>query len=142
MASRAAKGILSGIKVLDMTQVIAGPASSHLLAEMGAEVIKIELAPTGDRYRFFIQMKNRGTAFVRLNRGKKSLCMNLRTAQARAFKRLNPRIVMCSISGYGQDGPWAQLPGNDTCSQAMAELFSSPATPTGHRCTAGSTWPT
>src|SRR5215471_6655122 len=82
MASRA-KGILSGIKVLDITQVIAGPSATHLLAEMGAEVIKIELGPTGDRYRFFIQAKDRGTAFVRLNRGKKSLCMNFRKPEAR-----------------------------------------------------------
>ncbi len=153
MASRAAKGILSGIKVLDMTQVIAGPAASHLLAEMGAEVIKIELAPTGDRYRFFIQMKNRGTAFVRLNRGKKSLCMNLRTPEARrilremlpkfdilienfapgvmarmgldyeSVRKINPRIIMCSISAFGQTGPLASQPGFDYLGAAYAGVL-------------------
>jgi len=153
MASRAAKGILSGIKVLDMTQVIAGPAASHLLAEMGAEVIKIELGPTGDRYRFFIQMKNRGTAFVRLNRGKKSLCMNLRTPEAReivremlpkfdvlienfapgvmarmgldydSVKKINPRIIMCSISAFGQTGPLSSQPGFDYLGAAYAGVL-------------------
>jgi CoA:oxalate CoA-transferase len=152
MASRA-KGILNGIKVLDMTQVIAGPAASHLLAEMGAEVIKIELGPTGDRYRFFIQMKNRGTAFVRLNRGKKSLCMNLRTAEAReiiremlpkfdvlienfapgvmarmgldyeSVKKINPRIIMCSISAFGQTGPLSSQPGFDYLGAAYAGVL-------------------
>jgi crotonobetainyl-CoA:carnitine CoA-transferase CaiB-like acyl-CoA transferase len=112
---------------------------------MGADVIKIELGPTGDRFRFFIQVKNRGTAFVRLNRGKKSLCMNFRTSEARAIvrellpkfdvlvenfapgvmarmgldyesvSRINPRIIMCSISAFGQTGPLAdnraRLPG-------------------------------
>ena len=87
MASRASKGILSGIKVLDMTQVIAGPSATSLLAEMGADVTKIELGPTGDRFRFYIQAKNRGTAFVRLNRGKKSICMNFRTPEARQIVR-------------------------------------------------------
>jgi crotonobetainyl-CoA:carnitine CoA-transferase CaiB-like acyl-CoA transferase len=153
MASRAAKGILSGIKVLDITQVIAGPSATHLLVEMGAEVIKIELGPTGDRYRFFIQAKNRGTAFVRLNRGKKSLCMNLRTPQARAIiremlprfdvlvenfapgvmarmgldyesvKKINPRIIMCSISAFGQTGPLSNQPGFDYLGAAYAGVL-------------------
>src|SRR5208283_1411840 len=152
MASRV-KGILSGIKVLDMTQVIAGPAASHLLAEMGAEVIKIELGPTGDRYRFFIQAKNRGTAFVRLNRGKKSLCMNLRTPEARqilremlpkfdvlienfapgvmarmgldyeSVRKINPRIIMCSISAFGQTGPLSSQPGFDYLGAAYAGVL-------------------
>jgi CoA:oxalate CoA-transferase len=153
MAAGASRGILGGIKVLDMTQVIAGPSATHLLAEMGAEVIKIELGPTGDRYRFFIQAKNRGTAFVRLNRGKKSLCMNFRTAQARQIVRemlpkfdvlvenfapgvmarmgldyesvrtINPRIIMCSISAFGQTGPLANQPGFDYLGASYAGVM-------------------
>jgi crotonobetainyl-CoA:carnitine CoA-transferase CaiB-like acyl-CoA transferase len=153
MAVRASNGILSGIKVLDMTQVIAGPSATHLLAEMGAEVIKIELGPTGDRYRFFIQAKNRGTAFVRLNRGKKSLCMNFRSAEARqivremlpkfdvlvenfapgvmarmgldyeSVRKINPRIIMCSISAFGQTGPLASQPGFDYLGAAYAGVL-------------------
>ena len=153
MAARASKGILNGIKVLDMTQVIAGPSAPSLLAEMGAEVIKIELGPTGDRFRFFIQVKNRGTAFVRLNRGKKSLCMNFRTTEARAIvrellpkfdvlvenfapgvmarmgldyesvSRINPRIIMCSISAFGQTGPLADHPGFDYLGAAYAGVL-------------------
>jgi CoA:oxalate CoA-transferase len=153
MASRASKGILSGIKVLDMTQVIAGPSATHLLAEMGAEVVKIELGPTGDRYRFFIQAKNRGTAFVRLNRGKKSLCMNFRKSEARqvvrellpkfdvlvenfapgvmarmgldyeSVRKINPRIIMCSISAFGQTGPLSNQPGYDFLGAAYAGVL-------------------
>jgi len=153
MAARASNGILSGIKVLDMTQVIAGPSATHLLAEMGAEVIKIELGPTGDRYRFFIQAKNRGTAFVRLNRGKKSLCMNFRSAEARqivremlpkfdvlvenfapgvmarmgldyeSVRQLNPRIIMCSISAFGQTGPLSSQPGFDFLGASYAGVM-------------------
>jgi CoA:oxalate CoA-transferase len=153
MAAGASKGIMSGIKVLDMTQVIAGPSATGLLAEMGAEVVKIELGPTGDRFRFFIQVKNRGTAFVRLNRGKKSLCMNFRKPEARQIVRemlpkfdvlvenfapgvmarmgldyesvraINPRIIMCSISAFGQTGPLSSEPGFDYLGAAYAGVL-------------------
>ncbi len=153
MAARARNGILGGIKVLDITQVIAGPAVTHLLAEMGAEVVKIELGPTGDRYRFFIQAKNRGTAFVRLNRGKKSLCMNFRNPEARqivremlpkfdvlvenfapgvmarmgldyeSVRKINPRIIMCSISAFGQTGPLSSQPGFDFLGASYAGVM-------------------
>jgi len=161
MAVRAGNGIMKGIKILDMTQVIAGPSATHLLAEMGAEVIKIELGPTGDRYRFFIQVNNRGTAFVRLNRGKKSLCMNFRTAEAKrivremlpkfdvlvenfapgvmarmgldyeSVRKINPRIIMCSISAFGQTGPLASQPGFDYLGAAYAGIVSMGGEPEG-----------
>ncbi len=151
--AHASNAIMSGIKVLDMTQVIAGPSATSLLAEMGAEVVKIELGPTGDRYRFFIQAKNRGTAFVRLNRGKKSLCMNFRNPQARqivremlpkfdvlvenfapgvmarmgldyeSVRKLNPRIIMCSISAFGQTGPLSNQPGYDFLGASYAGVM-------------------
>src|SRR5579875_4210955 len=153
MAAGAANGILAGIKVLDMTQVIAGPSATSLLAEMGAEVIKVELGPTGDRYRFFIQARNRGTAFVRLNRGKKSLCMNFRHPEAarivremlpkfdvlvenfapgvmarmgldyESVRQINPRIIMCSISAFGQSGPLSNQPGYDYLGAAYAGVL-------------------
>ncbi len=153
MAPRASKGILNGIKVLDMTQVIAGPSATSLLAEMGADVTKIELGPTGDRFRFYIQAKNRGTAFVRLNRGKKSICMNFRTPEARqivrellpkfdvlvenfapgvmvrmgldyeSVRKINPRIIMCSISAFGQNGPLSSQPGFDYLGAAYAGVL-------------------
>lgn len=153
MAPRASKGILNGIKVLDMTQVIAGPSATSLLAEMGADVTKIELGPTGDRFRFYIQAKNRGTAFVRLNRGKKSICMNFRTPEARqivrellpkfdvlvenfapgvmvrmgldyeSVRKINPRIIMCSISAFGQTGPLSSQPGFDYLGAAYAGVL-------------------
>jgi CoA:oxalate CoA-transferase len=153
MAAGVSNGILGGIKVLDMTQVIAGPSATSLLAEMGAEVVKIELGPTGDRYRFFIQAKNRGTAFVRLNRGKKSLCMNFRSPEARrivrellpkfdvlvenfapgvmarmgldyeSVRKINPRIIMCSISAFGQTGPLSNQPGYDYLGAAYAGVL-------------------
>jgi CoA:oxalate CoA-transferase len=153
MADRVSKGVMNGVKVLDMTQVIAGPSVTSLLAEMGAEVIKIELGPTGDRYRFFIQAKNRGTAFVRLNRGKKSLCMNFRNSEARqivremlpkfdvlvenfapgvmarmgldyeSVRKINPRIIMCSISAFGQTGPLSNQPGFDYLGASYAGVM-------------------
>jgi CoA:oxalate CoA-transferase len=153
MAAGASNGILSGVKVLDLTQVIAGPSATSLLAEMGAEVVKIELGPTGDRYRFFIQAKNRGTAFVRLNRGKKSLCMNFRSPEAKrivremlpkfdvlvenfapgvmarmgldyeSVRQINPRIIMCSISAFGQTGPLSNQPGFDYLGASYAGVM-------------------
>jgi CoA:oxalate CoA-transferase len=153
MSARPSSGILSGIKVLDMTQVIAGPSATTLMAEMGAEVIKIEMGPTGDRFRFYIQVKNRGTAFVRLNRGKKSLCMNFRSPEATQIVRellpkfdvlvqnfapgvmermglgyesvhaINPRLIMCSISAFGLAGPLSSHPGYDYLGAAYAGVL-------------------
>ena len=137
--------ILDGYKVLDLTQFVAGPTVTRLLAEMGAEVIKVELAPGGDPMRTMYVFKDgRSSLFVQHNRGKQSLCLDGKSAAGRAIltdlaravdvvvenftpgaiarlglgydtvSRINPRIIMCSISGFGQSGLLADKPGFDT----------------------------
>src|SRR5579885_2924954 len=80
--------VLDGFRVLDITQFIAGPTATRLLAQMGAEVIKLELAPTGDRARLLPLLKDgRSSHFVHHNRGKKSLCLDLNQPQALELTR-------------------------------------------------------
>ena len=94
MAANKPKHILDGIKVLDITNVIAGPSVGNLLVELGADVIKVEMSPTGDRARFIDAIKpGRGTTFVKNNRGKKSLLLDLKQPAAQAIvKDLIPQI--------------------------------------------------
>ena len=85
MASGGASGsgMLSGLKVLDFTQYLAGPTVTRLMAEMGAEIIKVEQAPMGDPARLLPVVKNgRSAYFVQQNRGKKSLCLDFAKPQA------------------------------------------------------------
>ncbi|MFQ5577454.1 MAG: CaiB/BaiF CoA transferase family protein, partial [Anaerolineae bacterium] len=138
------------IRVLDLTHMLAGPYGSQLLVDMGAEVIKIE-ALTGDPMRamgpYFV--KDESAYFLSANRGKKSICLNLKSEQGKnvfldllavsdvvfenfrpgvmdrlglgyqSLKRRKPDIVVCSISGYGQDGPRREQPAFDLALQAM-----------------------
>jgi crotonobetainyl-CoA:carnitine CoA-transferase CaiB-like acyl-CoA transferase len=129
-----------GLRVLDFSTTIAGPHCSRLLADMGAEVIKIE-APEGDMMRTRPPLRaGASTAFGQLNAGKKSVVLDLKTPAAQEAVRalvagadillenfrpgvmkrlnldydslvpLNPRLIYCAISGYGQTGPSSQLP--------------------------------
>ncbi len=143
--------MLAGYKVLDFTQYVAGPTVTKLMAEMGAETIKVELAPGGDLSRLFPYVKdNRSAYFVQQNRGKQSLCLDIKQPAAKEIIRalipkvdvlvqnyapgviarmgfdydtvrsLNPRIIMCSVSTFGQTGPLANLPGYDFIGQSYA----------------------
>lgn len=145
---------LAGVKVLDLSRVLAGPYCTALLADLGAEVIKLE-PPAGDDYRHVGPFKDGQSALFTLNnRGKQSLVLDLKdsadlaTARAIAAKvdvvvenfrpgvaaRLgmgaddlraaNPRLVYCSISGFGQDGPFRDLPAYDLVVQAMSGLMA------------------
>jgi crotonobetainyl-CoA:carnitine CoA-transferase CaiB-like acyl-CoA transferase len=147
--------ILEGYKVLDFTQFAAGPTATRLMAAMGAEVIKVELAPDGDRTRFLPYVRaNRSSYFVQHNLGKLSLCLDPRSPEGAAIlhelvkkvdvlvenfapgvirrlgfgyaavRELNPRIVMCSVSTFGQTGPLANEPGFDFIGQAYAGITS------------------
>ncbi|MGH7986145.1 MAG: CaiB/BaiF CoA transferase family protein [Candidatus Binataceae bacterium] len=147
--------VLAGYKVLDFTQFVAGPTCTLMMAEMGAEVIKVEFAPNGDPTRAFPIMRDgRSGYFVQHNRGKQSLCIDLKKPAAAALiaelirkvdvlvqnyapgviarlgfdydavSAINPRIVMCSISGFGQTGPLAHLTGYDGCGQAVSGVTS------------------
>jgi crotonobetainyl-CoA:carnitine CoA-transferase CaiB-like acyl-CoA transferase len=145
------KHVLDGYKVLDFTQFVAGPTVTRLMAEMGAEVIKVEFAPGGDRTRTVAFIKNgRSGYFVQQNRGKLSLCVDVRKPAGKALlsdlvpkvdvlvenfapgaisrlgfgydvvSKLHPEIIMCSISTFGQSGPLAGDPGYDWIGQAYA----------------------
>src|SRR5262245_41170665 len=133
-------GALSGLRVLDFTTTIAGPHCTRLLADLGAEVIKVE-APQGDMMRTRPPLRNgASTSFGQLNAGKKSIALNLKSPDAveaarrlvattdvlvenfrpgvmRRFgldydtlKAIKPDLIYCAISGYGQTGPSAALP--------------------------------
>lgn len=154
--------VLDGYKVLDFTQVLAGATCTRLLAEMGAEVIKIELAPKGDFSRGFGAFRDgRSAYYIQQNRGKKSVCIDAKKPGAlevlRALvpkcdvlvenfapgaigrmglgweevRKLNPRIVMCSISAFGQTGPLSAQPGFDYIAQAYAGVTHMIGDPDG-----------
>ncbi|NDZ17357.1 carnitine dehydratase [Variovorax sp. WS11] len=152
---------LKGIKVLDFTQIAAGPTCSQMLADMGADVIKIE-SESGDPCRAFPPYVGKESSFfLALNSGKRSVVLDLKQqahaelarklasdsdvllesfrpgVMARlglgheAVSALNPRIVYCSISGFGQSGPWRDLPGVDGVLQALTGLMSIGSAPQG-----------
>lgn len=145
------KHVLDGVKVLDFTQHLAGPTTTRMMAEMGADVVKLELAPWGDQVRRVGYMKGgRSAYFLSQNRGKKSLCVDVKSDEGRKILRqlvpqfdvllenfapgvigrmgldwqavheLNPEMIMCSISTFGQTGPLASRPGFDYIGQAFA----------------------
>lgn len=135
---------LAGIRVLDLTRLLPGPVATMHLADMGAEVIKIEDPVVGDYARTMGHVKNQVSHFfIAVNRGKQFLTLDLKDAAQRdeflrmvetadvvvesfrpgvmsklslgwpVLKQHNPKLVMCAISGYGQDGPFAHLAGHD-----------------------------
>jgi crotonobetainyl-CoA:carnitine CoA-transferase CaiB-like acyl-CoA transferase len=147
--------LLDGYKVLDFTHFVAGPTTTRLMAGMGAEIIKVELAPHGDRSREFDYVRDQRSAFfIQQNRGKKSLCVDLRRREGvelikqlvpkidvavenfapgvisemglgyEVLKAINPKIIMCSISALGQTGPLADDAGFDFIGQAYAGITS------------------
>ena len=157
------QGPLHGIRVLDLTRVLAGPMATQTLADLGAEVIKIERPRTGDDTRswgppFVKDLQGQDTSdstyFVCCNRGKKSITLDISTAQGQALvrrlaqcsdvltenyktgdlarygldyealKAINPRLIYCSITGYGQSGPYSSRAGYDPIAQAMGGLMS------------------
>jgi len=155
MASDRPKHVLAGVKALDFTQFVAGPTVTRLMAEMGAEVIKVEFAPGGDRCRTVPYVKNeRSGYFVQQNRGKQSLCIDIKRPEAIALlrglipkvdvvvenfapgviarmgfdyasvKQLNPAVIMCSVSTFGQTGPLSKYAGYDFVGQAYAGVTS------------------
>ena len=152
---------LKGIRVIDISHVIAGPLTSYYLAQLGAEVIKIEKPGSGDVMRANKESTTTDTPtpFSSLNAGKKSLAVDIRTIEgadairslakdAKVFienfrpgvvkkygldyesiKKINPQIVYCSISGYGQQGNWSTRGGYDQVIQALSGMMmmSGPA---------------
>ena len=158
---------LSGVKILDLTRVLAGPLSAQMLADLGAEVIKIERPGTGDDARAFGppylvdpegKQNNNNAFYFCANRNKKSVTVNIAAPEGQAIirelakscdvmmenykvgdlkrykldyeaiKAINPGIIYCSVTGFGQTGPYAPRAGYDAIFQAMGGLMSV----TGH----------
>ncbi|HWK71299.1 CaiB/BaiF CoA transferase family protein [Pollutimonas sp. M17] len=153
---------LAGITVLEVCNVAAGPFCGMLLADMGAEVIKIENPQGGDTLRSWPPLtEGYSENFASLNRNKKSVTANLKDPDDTAFvlqlvgtadvliennrpgvmdrlglgyealKKINPRLVYCSLSAYGQSGPRSQEGGFDLTMQAMSGIMSVTGTPDG-----------
>jgi crotonobetainyl-CoA:carnitine CoA-transferase CaiB-like acyl-CoA transferase len=146
--------VLDHITVLECSTFVTGPYATTLLAELGARVIKIESPPDGDPYRYFAPDPYFSFNFAHLNRNKESLALDLKSPRGKEIciellKRadvfvenfrpgtaerlgfgydtlhaLNPRLVYCSISAFGQSGPYVDKPGFDTLGQAMSGLLS------------------
>jgi CoA:oxalate CoA-transferase len=145
---------LEGLRVLDFSRVLAGPFCSALLADVGAEVVKIE-APGGDDYRHIGPFKNGESAlFMLINRGKKSVVVDLKSADGAglvhelaavsdvvvenyrpgvaarlgidypSLSQTNPQLVYASVSGFGQSGPMAERPSYDIIAQALSGMMS------------------
>lgn len=161
-------GALSHIKVLDLSRVLAGPWATQILADLGAEVIKVENPDGGDDTRHwgppYLQddkgeLTEESAYYLCTNRGKESVCIDLRSDSGRAYLHalvrecdvlvenfkagglakyglnyeaaaaINPRIVYCSITGFGQTGPYRDRPGYDFLIQAMGGLMSVTGAP-------------
>jgi crotonobetainyl-CoA:carnitine CoA-transferase CaiB-like acyl-CoA transferase len=152
----AADGALAGIRIVDLTRVLAGPLCTMMLGDMGADVIKIEPPESGDDTRRWGPpfIGDESAYFLGVNRNKRSLTLNLATADGRSilssllkkadvvinnfkigtiekwgfddawYDKNTPRIVRCSITGYGASGPKAALPGYDFILQAESGLMS------------------
>lgn len=148
-------GVLEGIRVLEFTQIIAGPFGAQHLADMGAEVIKVE-PPEGEPWRLFSQfMPGESKTFQSLNRGKKSLVLKLQEPEAQEIvhrliptidvvicnyrpdvpaklgidyerlKAIKPSLIYVDNTAWGRRGPWAHRPGYDIIAQAVSGLMGS-----------------
>ena len=148
-------GPLAGIRVLDFTRVLAGPAASLALADLGAEIFKIEPPGSGDETRGFPPVRGgESHYFLAINRGKKSIVVDLKAPEGltlvkelaakcdivvenyrpgvmerlglgfEALSAINPGLIYCSISGFGQSGPLKDNPSFDIVLQAMSGAFS------------------
>ena len=158
-------GPLKGLKVFDLTRVLAGPTCAQMLGDLGADVIKIEKPGSGDDTRGFAPPTMPGTEesayFVGVNRNKRSVTLDIAQPEGQAIARQLiaqcdilvenfkvgalakyglgyadlhtdfPRLIYCSITGFGQTGPYAPRPGYDSLIQAMGGVMSLTGDPDG-----------
>ncbi|MGB3071323.1 MAG: CaiB/BaiF CoA-transferase family protein [Ottowia sp.] len=154
--------ILSGVRVLDLSRVLAGPWATQMMGDMGADVVKVERPGRGDDSRSYQpfartphgEITRESGFFLCANRNKRSLTADLASSEGQAIVRalamncdvlvenykvgdlgrygldyeslatLNPRLIYCSLTGYGQSGPYADRPGYDAVFQAQSGLMS------------------
>ncbi|MCZ2407386.1 MAG: CoA transferase [Burkholderiales bacterium] len=163
MTASPTPGALAGIKVLDLSRVLAGPWCTQILADLGADVVKVERPGAGDDTRhwgppFLKDAEGRDTTqasyFTACNRNKRSVTIDMATPEGQQLVRqmaqqadvlvenfkvgglqqygldyaslraLNPRLIYCSVTGFGQDGPYAERAGYDLMIQAMTGMMS------------------
>ena len=161
-------GSLQGVRVLDLTRVLAGPFCTRLMADMGAHVVKVE-PPGGDAARQFEYITPEGVSgyFMQQNCGKEDVCLDLAYPGAKevverlvrvsdvvvenfrpgvmgrlgldydSLRRLNPSIILCSISAFGQNSPYAHRAAGDMVVQAMSGIASLTGDPDGPPQTVG-----
>jgi len=145
---------IADITVIECATFVTGPYAAALLADLGARVIKVESPPEGDPYRYFAPDAFFSPNFAHLNRNKESIVLDLKSKKGReiclelvtkadvfvenfrpgtaerlglsyeALRAINHGLVYCSISAFGQTGPYADKPGFDTLGQAMSGLLS------------------
>lgn len=151
---RTMQGIFDGLRVLDFTQVLAGPTATRLMVEMGAEVIKVEMTPAGDFGRGLPQVRDGRSGYhVQQNRGKRSICVDLKDPRGRQLvldlvpqvdvmiqnfalgvierlgfgydvvSAINPRLIVCNMSAFGRTGPLKDHPGYDPIAQAYGGVL-------------------
>ena len=163
------QGLLSKIRVLDLSRIISGPWATQLLGDFGADVIKVERPGSGDDVReqgpylpdSAVQPTRERATFLAMNRAKRSITIDIAQPEGQALIRrlagvsdvlvenfksgdlarygldhatlcaANPRLIYCSITGFGQTGPYAKLPGYDLIFQAMGGVMSVTGVPDG-----------
>jgi crotonobetainyl-CoA:carnitine CoA-transferase CaiB-like acyl-CoA transferase len=153
---------LGGVTVVELAQYVAGPLAGRMLSDLGADVIKLEVAPRGDLVRYYPPLRGRASVgIIAYNRGKRSVCIDIKQPQGaelaanlisrcdillenfspgvlpkyglgyEQLRRRNPRLIMCSITGYGQNGPWAHKPANDVIALASSGVLHLIGDPDG-----------
>jgi crotonobetainyl-CoA:carnitine CoA-transferase CaiB-like acyl-CoA transferase len=147
---------LEGVKVVDLSRALAGPYCTMMLADMGADVVKVEVPGTGDESRSWGPpfIGGESAYFMCVNRNKRSIAIDLKSPEGSevlfrlakradvfvenfrpgtaaslgvdyaSLNRLNPRLVYCSISGFGQTGPYRDMPGYDIIAFALSGMMS------------------
>ncbi|MBI3625442.1 MAG: CoA transferase [Candidatus Rokubacteria bacterium] len=154
---------LAGYRVLELAHLIAGPVCGMCLADMGADVIKVEEPTTGDLSRsvYHVTLNGEGPLYLTANRNKRGLTLDLSSREGRQvfyrlaeradivieayrggvaerlevdyqrLSRLNPRLIYCSLSAFGPEGPWREKPGLDALVQAVSGLMAVTGEPDG-----------
>jgi len=152
----AADGALAGVKVIELAHIMAGPVCGLMLADMGADVIKVEKVPDGDDTRRMVPptVDGESAAFMILNRNKRGVSINLKSAAGKAvlekmlttadvlienyrpgtmerlglgyetLRQKNPALVYCQVTGFGRTGPYANRAGFDLIAQGLSGIMS------------------